>query len=79
MAIDDELNILPLTQSIKDIKPVKLPGQKDVDSDDNEGDKELKVTDLYLTAEQKKLKDLKYDLRDTKPIGNLVGMCKTYD
>jgi len=32
-----------------------------------------------LTAEQKKLKDLKFDLRDTKPIGNLVGMCRTYD
>jgi len=26
MAIDDELNILPLTQSIKDIKAIKLPG-----------------------------------------------------
>ena len=26
MAIDDELNILPLTQSIKDIVPFKLPG-----------------------------------------------------
>ena len=33
MAIDDELNILPLTQSIKDIKAIKLPGQKDSDSD----------------------------------------------
>jgi hypothetical protein len=51
MAIDDELNILPLTQAIKDIKPVKLPGQKDADSDDSDGEKELKTTNLYLTAE----------------------------
>lgn len=51
MAIDDELNILPLTQSIKDIKPVRLPGQKDVDSDDSENEKEIKTTDLYLTPE----------------------------
>jgi N-acetyltransferase 10 len=34
---------------------------------------------LYLTAEQKKLKDLKFQLKETKPIGNLVGLCKTYD
>ena len=39
MAIDDELNILPLTQAIKDIKPVKLPGKKDADSDDSDVEK----------------------------------------
>ncbi len=71
MAIDDELNILPLTQAIKEIKEVKLPGMK-------EG-AEYNPDDLYLTNEQKHLKDLKFSLKDAKPIGNLVNLCKTYD
>ena len=37
------------------------------------------MEDLYLTKEQKELKDLKVQLKDTKPIGNLVGICKTLD
>jgi hypothetical protein len=40
MAIDDELNILPLTKNIKDIVPVKLPGMNDDDTEN-----------LYLTPE----------------------------
>jgi N-acetyltransferase 10 len=32
-----------------------------------------------LTKEQKELKDLKLQLKDTKPIGNLVSICKTLD
>ena len=35
--------------------------------------------DLYLTQEQKELKDLKLSLQSTRPIGNLVALCKTYD
>ena len=54
IAIDDELNILPITEHIKDIKEVKLPGQSALDKDNKE-----KIQDLYLTDEQKKLKDLK--------------------
>lgn len=69
MAIDDELNILPLTQAIKDIKPVELPGQK------LEGD----TSEIYLTTEAKELKDLKISLKNTKPLGNLVEVCKTLD
>lgn len=48
MAIDDELNILPITSHIKDIKEVTIPGQKDG-----------KVENLYLTKEQIDLRDLK--------------------
>ena len=40
---------------------------------------EKKIENLYLTKEQKELKDLKLQLKDTKPIGNLVGICKTLD
>ena len=37
------------------------------------------TVDIYLTQEQKELKDLKASLVNTKPIGNLVALCKTYD
>ena len=67
LAIDDELNILPITSHIKDIKEVQLPGLQDGSAD------------LYLTKEQKDLKDLKISLKETKPIGNLVSICKTLD
>ena len=73
LAIDDELNILPLTQSIMDIKEIQLPGMKKASSDANF------TENLYLTEEQKQLKDLKVSLKETKPIGNLVALCKTYD
>lgn len=35
--------------------------------------------DLYLTREQKELKDLKTSLQGTRPIGDLVALCKTFD
>ena len=72
IAIDDELNILPLTSGIKDIKAVSLPGMK-------EGEELEDLSNLYLTTEQKELKELQLSLKDTKPIGNLVALCKTYD
>ena len=68
IAIDDELNILPITSHIKEIKEVQLPGL-------GEGAAE----DLYLTKEQRELKDLKIQLKETKPIGNLVNVCRTLD
>lgn len=34
---------------------------------------------MYLTDEQKQLKDLKHSLKGTKPIGNLVAKCRTLD
>ena len=71
LAIDDELNILPLTQAIKDLKEIQLPGMK--------ANSEGQIENLYLTEEQKQLKDLKHSLKDSKPIGNLVALCRTYD
>lgn len=32
-----------------------------------------------MTKEQRELKDLKLQLKETKPIGNLVNVCKTLD
>ena len=74
IAIDDELNILPITQHIKEIKEVKVPG-----ADKKDDNNELKFEDLYLTEEQKQLRDLKIQLKDSKPIGNLVARCRTLD
>ena len=34
---------------------------------------------IYLTDEQKKLVELKKSLKDTKPLGNLVSLCRTLD
>lgn len=74
LAIDDELNILPITQHIKEIKEYKVAGAEKREQGD-----ELQFDDLYLTEEQKQLRDLKLQLKDTKPIGNLVARCKTLD
>jgi N-acetyltransferase 10 len=74
IAIDDELNILPITSHIKEIKEVQLPGLSS-----SKGGEELKSEDLYLTNEQRELKELKAQLREAKPIGNLVGVCRTLD
>ena len=55
IAIDDELNILPLTQNIKDITEVQLPGHAKAAA-------EGQTVDMYLTSEQRELKELKTSL-----------------
>ena len=64
---------MPITQHIKDIKEVTLPGQ------DNKTEDTDFFENLYLTSEQRQLKDLKLQLKETKPIGNLVARCRTLD
>jgi hypothetical protein len=46
IAIDDELNILPLTKHIQEIKEVKLPGLEQKTKDG-----EVNYEALYLTDE----------------------------
>lgn len=55
IAIDDELNLLPLTKAIKEIKEVKLPGLKaqSHENENNNFDGVIGASDLYLTNEQK--------------------------
>lgn len=72
LAIDDELNILPITPGMKEIKEVQLPGLA-------AGNGENASENLYLTKEQRELKDLKKQLSGTKPIGNIVSVCRTLD
>jgi len=56
LVMDDELNILPITQSIREIKEVQ-GGHR----------------------ENEELKKLQLELKESKPIGNLVGACVTVD
>ena len=74
ICIDDELNILPITSHANEIKPVTLPG---LEAKGKDG--EQNVQELYLTDDQRKLKNLKQELKDAKPIGNLVAKCRTLD
>lgn len=49
LAIDDELNILPITQHINDIKEIKVPGSEKT----GDADAKKSVLDLYLTEEER--------------------------
>lgn len=55
---------------MNEIKPVDLGSRAEEGAD---------LSTLYMTEEQKELKDLQVSLKETKPIGNIVGTCKTLD
>lgn len=65
--IDDELNILPITSHIRAIKPVNVP------------DQEMNEKGDYVSAQEKELKSLQVDLRETQPVGALVECARTLD
>eukprot|EP00658_Telonema_sp_P-2_P016160 TRINITY_DN1625_c0_g2_i2.p1 TRINITY_DN1625_c0_g2~~TRINITY_DN1625_c0_g2_i2.p1 ORF type:complete len:1018 (+),score=296.10 TRINITY_DN1625_c0_g2_i2:224-3277(+) len=64
IAMDDELNILPITKSIARIQPIR---------------QEITDGSAYVTAEQQELVDLKKSLQDTQPVGCLVETARTVD
>ncbi|EPE10482.1 nucleolar atpase [Ophiostoma piceae UAMH 11346] len=63
--IDDELNVLPISQG-KEVKALPPPNDED-DEDDGKSEN------------IKKLADLKDSLQDTPPIGSLVPLARTLD
>uniref|UniRef100_A0A3Q1IY47 RNA cytidine acetyltransferase n=1 Tax=Anabas testudineus TaxID=64144 RepID=A0A3Q1IY47_ANATE len=63
VVIDDQLNILPISSHMANIKPVPPKTQ---------------VPD-GLSPLQQELKDLKESLQDTQPVGVLVDCCRTMD
>lgn len=65
--IDDELNVLPISQG-KEVKALPPPSDED-DEDDDSGKSE----------NVRKLADLKDSLVDTPPIGSLVPLARTLD
>ncbi|CAK7262937.1 N-acetyltransferase 10 [Sporothrix epigloea] len=69
LVIDDELNVLPISQG-KEVKPLPPPGGDDDDGDDAAGGE---------SGNQRKLDELKDSLVDTPPIGSLVPLARTLD
>lgn len=69
LVIDDELNVLPISQG-KEVQPLPPPSDED-DDDDGEGGSR--------SENQRKLDELKDSLSDTPPIGSLVPLARTLD
>lgn len=66
LVLDDQLNILPLSSYIKDIKPVVL-------------DDEERSQNHIVSAKEKELLALRESLQDTQPVGTLVDQARTLD
>jgi len=65
LAVDDELNILPITDSIRNIKPVHIGMSEDGSHHD--------------TPKERELRSLKDSLKETQPVGALVEQARTVD
>ncbi|XDV28691.1 hypothetical protein PO909_031913 [Leuciscus waleckii] len=87
VVIDDQLNILPVSTHINNIKPVPPKTQLKQYGFDSQGKQgrirmlmcTLKCNDEGLSPLEQELKDLKESLQDTQPVGVLVDGCKTMD
>ncbi len=66
LVVDDELNLLPITNSMKNM--VSL--EKNIDE---------KEENVFITEREKELNDLKKSLLNKNPIGPLLNLCKTVD
>ena len=66
LVVDDELNLLPITSHMKNMKEL------DKNIDENE-------KNIFLTKREKELNDLKNALSNKEIIGNLIKLCKTVD
>ena len=66
LAVDDELNLLPITNNMKNM----VIEEKSIDeSEDN----------IFISKREKELNDLKKSLQNKNPIGPLLNLCKTVD
>ena len=66
LVVDDELNLLPITNSMKNMVTL----EKDIDENEE---------NVFITKREKELNDLKKSLLNKNPIGPLLGLCKTVD
>mmetsp|Transcript_15012 Transcript_15012/g.29501 ORF Transcript_15012/g.29501 Transcript_15012/m.29501 type:complete len:1039 (-) Transcript_15012:64-3180(-) len=67
LVVDDELNILPISSHIRSIKEVTLESHQVNSSGD------------YVSEQETELLTLKEDLRNTQPVGYLVGCTRSLD
>ena len=66
LVVDDELNLLPITNSMKNMTNI----EKKIDENEE---------NVFITKREKELNDLKKSLLDKNPIGPLLNLCKTVD
>ena len=66
LLLDDELNLLPITNSMKNM--VSL--EKKIDENEE---------NVFITKREKELNDLKKSFLNKNPIGPLINLCKTVD
>lgn len=67
LVVDDELNILPISSSVKNITPVEL-----LNDDDTKAD-------VYVSPSEMELAQVQREMKATLPIGALLSVCKSLD
>ena len=66
LAVDDELNLLPITNNMKNM----VIEEKAIDESEE---------NIFISKREKELNDLKKSLQNKNPIGPLLNLCKTVD
>ena len=66
LAVDDELNLLPITDNMKNMSIQ----EKTIDEEEE---------NIFISKREKELNDLKKTLQTKNPIGPLLSLCKTVD
>ena len=66
LAVDDELNLLPITDNMKNM----TIQEKSIDETEE---------NIFISKREKELNDLKKSLENKNPIGPLLNLCKTVD
>jgi N-acetyltransferase 10 len=67
LLVDDELNILPISSHVRNIKKISLDREID------------EKGDSYMTESDIELQKLKISMKDTQPVGALVDATRTFD
>lgn len=67
--VDDELNVLPVSSHIRNIRPVQPSAEQE----------DLDVVAGFKTQAEKELAELRESLKEVAVVGPLVGACRTLD
>jgi N-acetyltransferase 10 len=71
LVVDDELNVLPISQHARKLAPIDAAG--------DEGDEVVEASAVHLTPAQKELSALKESIAHTPLVGALAKLTKTLD
>ena len=75
LAVDDELNVLPISTHCRGIKPIGAAGSSSEGGDGDDGHKDAS----NVLRDSRELRELKTSLRDTQPVGSIVSKVATVD